>query len=123
MDIDLTRYTEAELLELNRRVIERIKVLRQGRCRESMAEFNVGDRASFRRDCGHEVIGTIVRLNQKSVTIVSTDGVHWRVAPIFLKKAAGEGGHHHEPKDELIAQAQGDLIALAERQHRDRGKA
>jgi hypothetical protein len=123
MDIDLTKYTERELVELNRRIVERIKALRQGRCRESMAELRVGDRVSFHRDCGHEVIGTIVRLNRKSVTVVSTDGAQWRVAPVFIKKASGEGGGRDESEGELIAKVQGDLIKLAERQQRDRGKA
>lgn len=121
MDIDLTRYTEPELIELHRRIIERIKFLRQARCHESMVEFNVGDRVSFQRECGHEVIGTIVRLNRKTVTVVSADGFSWRVGPVFIKKVAGEGGG--EPAGKLNAQAPGDLIELAERQQRDRGKA
>jgi hypothetical protein len=123
MDIDLTRYTEQELLDLNRRIIERIKLLRQGRCRESMAEFNVGDRVSFHPDCGHDVIGTVVRLNRKSVTVVSVEGVQWRVAPAFLKKASSAVGERDDTQAELIEKVQGDLIALAERQQRDRGKA
>ncbi len=123
MDIDLSRYSEEELLELNRRIVERIRLLRQGRCRESMAEFDIGDRVSFHHECGHEVIGTIVRLNRKSVSVVSTDGVHWRVAPAFLKKVSGQGDHDAEQEAKLIAKVQGDLLELAERQRRDRGKA
>jgi hypothetical protein len=30
-DIDLSRYTEDELIDLNRRIVERIKLLRQAR--------------------------------------------------------------------------------------------
>lgn len=121
MDIDLTRYTERELVELNHRIIARIKMLRQGRCRESMVEFNVGDRVSFHPECGHEVVGTIVRLNRKTVTVVSTEGGSWRVAPTFIKKVSGDGDG--EPEGKLIAKVQGGLIELAERQQRDRGKA
>lgn len=121
MDIDLTRFTERELAELNRRIIERIKALRQGRFRESVAEFKVGDRVSFHPECGHDVVGTIVRLNRKSVTVVSTDGAQWRVAPVFIKKVSGEDGG--EPEGKLSAKVQEDLIGLAERQQRDRGKA
>ncbi len=123
MDLDLTKYTEQELLELNRRIIERIRSLRQGRCRESMAVFNVGDRVSFEPDCGHEVTGTIVRLNRKSVTVVASDGVQWRVAPGFVKKASSESDERVDADARLIAKVQGDLIELAERQQRDRGKA
>ena len=120
MSIDLTGYTERELVELNRRVIERIRSLRQGRCRDSMAAFSVGDRVSFQPECGHEVMGTIVRLNKKSVTVVSSDSVHWRVAPSFLTKAQREdNGRDAQPS----AKVQGDLIDLAMFQQRDRGKA
>jgi hypothetical protein len=122
MDIDLTKYTEHELVDLNRRIVERIRFLRQGRCRESMAEFIVGDRVSFQPERGVEVTGTIVRLNRKSVTVAASDGVQWRVAPTFLRKAASDG----EARDDaarLLEKVQGDLIELAERQQRDRGKA
>ncbi len=88
-----------------------------------MAEFNVGDRVSFHPGCGHEVIGTVVRLNRKSFTVVSTDGAQWRVAPTILKKVPSGDGGHDEADAKLIAKVQGDLIELAERQQRDRGKA
>ncbi len=84
-----------------------------------MADFDVGDRVSFQPDCGHEVIGTVVRLNRKTVTVVSTEGASWRVAPTFIKKVSGDG----DGESGLIAKVQGDLIELAERQQRDRGKA
>jgi len=119
MDIDLTRYTERELVELNHRIVERIKALRQARCHESMIEFNVGERVSFQPECGHDVVGTIVRLNRKTVTIASADGGSWRVAPVFIKKVSEAG----EPEGKLLAKVPGDLIELAERQQRDRGKA
>ena len=32
-------------------------------------------------------VGTIVRLNQKTVTIKPVDGRKWRVSPHFLKKS------------------------------------
>lgn len=90
MNIDLTTLTEDELIELNHRVVERIKLVRQGRCHQTMARFNVGDRVSFQPECGHEVVGTIVRLNLKSVTVVNTEGHQWRVSPTLLKKVAAE---------------------------------
>jgi hypothetical protein len=114
MEIDLTKYTESELLDLNPRIIERLRFLRQGRCRESMAELNVGDRVSFLADYGREVVGTIIRLNRKSVTLVSTEGVQWRVAPTLVKRA--------EAERESGARLQVDLIEFVTRQ-RDRGKA
>jgi hypothetical protein len=123
MDIDLNGYSEAELVDLNHRIVERIRVLRQGRYRESLAKFNVGDRVSFNPDCGHEVLGTVVRINTKSVTVVSTDGTSWRVAPGLLNKAFDEVVGQ-PPTGDAIVRAQGSLIDLAAvRQQHDRGKA
>ncbi len=90
MAIDLTQLTEAELVALNHRVVERIKLLRQSRCNVSMARFNLGDRVSFQPECGHVVVGTVVRLNQKSVTVVNGEGHHWRVGPSLLTHVEGE---------------------------------
>lgn len=89
MDIDLTKLTEAELIALNQRVVERIKALRQRRYLESMTSLDVGDRVSFRPDCGHAVEATVLRLNRKSVTVLDPHGVEWRVAPTLLTKVAG----------------------------------
>jgi hypothetical protein len=118
MPIDLTGYTEADLIELNRRVVDRIRVLRQQRCASMMTEFGVGDRVSFHPECGHEVIGTIIRLNRKSVTVLSADGHQWRVAPGFLKKTSSE--QRDPPSDGSLDRTLLDLLAL---QPRDRGKA
>jgi hypothetical protein len=122
MDIDLTRYTEDELVELNRRIVERIRLLRQGRCQERMAGFNVGDRVSFQPERGLPVEGTVIRLNSKSVTVVSTDGVHWRVSPGLLERVGDEDGRR-QVEGGAQAKVQADLIDLAERRQRDRGKA
>lgn len=112
-DIDLSGYTEADLVELNHRVVERIRALRHARLRSTMTAFKVGDRVSFQPECGHEVVGTIVRLNQKSVTVVTAEGAHWRVAPALLKR------RESDPSEIGVT---GDLIDFAQRQ-RDRGKA
>lgn len=114
MDLDLANLTEEELIELNRRIIERIRLLRQARCRDSMVEFNIGDRVTFKPDCGHEITGTVVRRNRKSITVVTADGHQWRVSPTFLKKAAGEISH-----GDKLASPTGTVIMLAEHLRRE----
>jgi hypothetical protein len=115
-EIDLSGYTEAELVELNHRVVERIRALRQARVRATMTEFKLGDRVSFQPEPGQEVVGTIVRLNRKSVTVATADGAQWRVAPVLLNRCEGD----HRASESAV---QGNLIDFAARQHRDRGKA
>ena len=73
-EIDLSRYSEDELIELNRRIVERIKLLHQARTLHDMARFELGDRVSFTPDCGHVVVGTVVRMNKKTITVAAKDG-------------------------------------------------
>ena len=113
--VDLSGYTEAELVELNHRVVERLRELRQARARSAMTDLRIGDRVSFEPECGHEVVGTIVRLNRKSVTVATAEGPQWRVAPSLLKRAEGQ---------QQEAPSAVDVIELAlRRSQHERGKA
>lgn len=84
MDIDLDKLSEAELTALNRRVVERLRLLRQVRAQASMSRFNIGDRVSFQADT-RMIVGTLIRHNKKSVTVQTDDGGQWRVSPGFLR--------------------------------------
>lgn len=85
-DIDLSRYTEDELINLNRRIVERIKLLHQARTFNDMARFDLGGTVSFTPESDRVVVGTVVRLNKKTVTVATKDGHQWRVAPSFLSR-------------------------------------
>jgi hypothetical protein len=50
MRIDIDGLTEAELIDLNNRVVERLKFLRHMRAHAQMLEFSIGDRVSFQPD-------------------------------------------------------------------------
>lgn len=85
--IDIDQLTEAELINLNRRVVERLRFLQQMRTHARMLDFNVGDRVSFQPD-GHPVLtGTIIRYNRKTVTIITDTHGQWRVSPHLLQLA------------------------------------
>ena len=99
MAIDIDRLTESELVDLNNRIVARLKFFQQMRAHASMLEFSLGERVSFQPD-GHPVLfGIITKYNRKSVTVITETGQHWTVAPTFLRKikpvreAASEGGH------------------------------
>ena len=102
MEIDLTKLTEEELVTLNHRVVERLRAIRQARCFESMARFDIGDTVSFTPEPGRVEVGTVVRLNHKSVSVSTRDGRHWRVAPGFLSKLIGDGDSPREQGDALL---------------------
>jgi hypothetical protein len=88
MPIDIDQLTEAELIDLNRRIVERLRVLQQMRAHKQMLTFRIGDRVAFQADGRGTVEGMLTRYNRKSVTVITDDGQHWNVAPGLLTKAA-----------------------------------
>src|SRR6185437_7691342 len=92
--IDIDKLTEAELVDLNNRIVERLRFLNQMRAHASMLEFRIGDRVTFEPDGRPSVTGMITRYNRKTVTVITDDGQHWNVAPQFLRKAPSGAAAH-----------------------------
>jgi hypothetical protein len=90
MNIDLSQLTESELIDLNRRIVERLRMIRQVHAHVKMMEFSIGERVWFQTDL-RRVEGVLVRYNKKSVTVVTDDGQRWTVSPGFLEKAEAQG--------------------------------
>lgn len=90
MKIDIDRLTETELIELNHRVVERLKFLEQMRAHGTMLEFSIGERVTFSPDNRPPVVGMLVKYNKKTVTLITDEGQRWNVAPIFLRKATAK---------------------------------
>ena len=86
MNIDLSQLTESELIDLNRRIVERLRMIRQVHAHVKMMEFSIGERVWFQTDL-RRVEGVLVRYNKKSVTVVTDDGERWTVSPGFLERA------------------------------------
>ena len=85
MSIDIDQMTEDELVELNHRVIERLKFLDTMQAHQNMMEFNIGNRVSFDSKHGRQ-LGTLTKFNQKTVTVVTENGHRWRISPHLLSK-------------------------------------
>jgi hypothetical protein len=85
MRIDLSQLTEAELVDLNRRIVERLRMIRQVHAHVRMLEFSIGERVWFQTDV-RRVEGVLVRYNKKSVTVITDEGERWNVAPGLLQK-------------------------------------
>jgi hypothetical protein len=92
MRVDIDRLTEAELIDLNNRIVERLRLLRQVRAHAEMLEFRIGDRVSFQPDGRSVVVGMLTRYNRKTVTIVTDNGERWNVAPTLLRHAGDAAG-------------------------------
>ena len=92
MKIDIDRLTEAELTDLNNRIVERLRFLNQARAHAQMLEFKIGDRVSFQPEGHRGLVGMLTRYNRKSVTVITDDGQRWNVSPMLLRRADDSQG-------------------------------
>ena len=83
MPVDIDGLSLEELMQLNQRVVERIKMLQAMQAHVDMMAFNLGTKVSFDTDEGR-VIGTLVKYNRKTVNVLTDDGRHYRVTPGLL---------------------------------------
>ena len=88
MKIDIDKLTEAELVDLNHRIVQRLRFLQQMRSHTRMLEFSIGDRVEFQPEGHPLVVGMLTRYNKKTVTVVTSSGQRWNVAPQLLRRAS-----------------------------------
>ncbi|MGI9069243.1 MAG: hypothetical protein ACR2HX_22930 [Pyrinomonadaceae bacterium] len=69
MRIDIDGLTEAELIDLNNRVVERLKFLRHMRAHSQMLEFSIGDRVSFQPEGRPLQVGMLTRYNKRPLQL------------------------------------------------------
>jgi hypothetical protein len=86
MRIDIDGFTEAELIDLNHRIVERLKFLNHMRSHAQMLEFRIGDRVSFQPEDRPVQVGMLTRYNKKTVTVITESGARWNVAPGLLRR-------------------------------------
>ena len=85
--IDIDKLSEAELIDLNHRIVERLRFLSQMRAHSQMLDFKIGERVTF-HPAGHPpMFGIVTRYNRKTVTVITESGQHWNVAPGLLRPA------------------------------------
>lgn len=86
--IDIDKLTESELIELDHRIVARLRFLNEMRAHQEMLEFKIGDRVAFQPSGQTPVEGLLTRYNRKTVTVITDDGRQWNVSPSLLRKAA-----------------------------------
>lgn len=84
MAIDIDGLSFAELLELNQRVVARLKMLEAMQAHVEMMAFSIGTRVSFDGPNGR-VEGNLAKYNRKTVTLLTDDGQRWNVSPHLLR--------------------------------------
>ncbi len=86
--INIDELSEAELIDLNHRVVERLRFLNQMRAHSQMLDFKIGERVTFHPDGYPPLVGIVTRYNRKSVTLITDAGQRWNVAPALLRRDA-----------------------------------
>ena len=97
MTIDIDGLTEAELVDLNNRVVARLRLLNEVRSHSRMLEFRIGERVAFQPDDRPEVVGVLTRYNRKSVTVITDSGQRWNVSPTVLRRLDRDTLASHDP--------------------------
>ena len=87
MKIDIDQLNENELIDLNNRIVARLRFLNQMRAHSQMLDFRIGDRVTFQPEGRAALFGIVTRYNKKTVTVITDGGQQWNVAPGLLRKA------------------------------------
>ncbi len=96
MPIDIDGLSFEELLELNQRVVARLKMLESMQAHIEMMQFNLGQRVSFEHQ-GGRILATLVKYNRKTVTVVTDNGQRWNISPHLLSTVKDAGTTEPEP--------------------------
>ena len=97
--IDIDSLSEAELIELNHKVVARLRFLSQMRSHSAMLDFRIGERVKFHPDGQPELLGTLTRYNKKTVTVATDAGQQWNVSPSLLTKVETASSRKTSPGD------------------------
>lgn len=87
MRIDIDGLSRDELIDLNHRIVERLRILDEVDAHKTMLEFSIGDRVMFVPYGGPPEFGVLTKYNRKTVTVVTDDKRRWNVAPTLLEHA------------------------------------
>jgi len=102
MNIDIDKLTEPELIDLNHRIVARLRLLNQMRAHVEMLDFKIGDRVTFHPPGHGPLTGMLTRYNKKTVTVITDDGRQWNVSPSFLDKARASQGTQTDASNVIL---------------------
>ena len=86
MKFDIDSLSYDELVELNHKIVARLKFLDSMHTHKEMMQFSPGDQVCFEAPGRGKVFGTLVKYNKKTVTVITESGQKWNVSPHFLSK-------------------------------------
>ena len=86
MHINIDNLTEEELMELNHKIVERLKFLETMHTHNEMMQFKPGEQVTFETPGQGRQTGTLFKFNKKTVTVITKSGQKWNVSPHLLSK-------------------------------------
>jgi hypothetical protein len=86
MEIDIDSMNYDELVELNHKIVEKLKFLDSMHTHKQMMQFSPGDQVCFEPSGRGKQFGTLVKYNKKTVTVITESGQKWNVSPHLLRK-------------------------------------
>lgn len=98
MTINIDDLTEDELLELNHRIVERLKFIESYHTHREMMRFSPGEKVSFEPPGREPQFGTLIKFNKKTVTVITDSGRRWNLSPQLLRKVKDAKERSIDPK-------------------------
>jgi len=86
MKIEIDSLSYDELVELNLKIVEKLKILDSMHSYKLMMQFSPGDQVYFEAPGRGKQYGTLTRYNKKTVTVITESGQKWNVSPHLLSK-------------------------------------
>lgn len=82
-----------DLRFLNRLIVDRMRAIVNNSRKSVMGNFQPGNRVRFIASSGETKTGTVIRINQKTISVaVDGDQGWWKVSPELLKHIGASSG-------------------------------
>ena len=83
--INIDSLSVDELVDLNKRVVSRIKELNLQKQAQAALKFRMGDIVSFvKTDDNVKIVGLVLSTKKTKITILTENGKQWTVSPALL---------------------------------------
>ena len=91
----INKLSEVDLRFLNHLIVERIKSINRYKSTNQLSRFCPGDTVRFKTLDGVDKIGTVIRVNQKTLSISTgeSDG-WWKLSPVLVQKVEEKEGNN-----------------------------
>jgi hypothetical protein len=84
--IDVDNLSLAQLIQLHDKIARRIWQLQQAAYSDKLQEFQIGEKVKFHNEQGETLLGIIIRVNKKSLTVRTDRGNKWYLHPWAVTK-------------------------------------